>query len=72
MEDSSDCADEEFDVLASFDKLPTVVKFDADNESCITYMTESSAISQGPPSSVASSEITDSSQLAMRLNFLAR
>jgi hypothetical protein len=70
--DSSDDGSEEQDVLASFEKLPTVVKFDVDNESCITYMTESSAISQGPPSSVASSDVTDSSQLAMRLNFLAR
>jgi hypothetical protein len=72
VEDSSDNGDEEFDVLASFDKLPTVVKFDVDQESCITYNTESSAISQGPPSTIASSECTDSSALAMRLNFLAR
>jgi hypothetical protein len=61
-EDENDLADEEeFDVLASFDKLPTVVKFDVDAESCITYLTESSAISQGPPSTIASSECSDSS-----------
>lgn len=52
--------------------LPTVVKLDVDAVSCITYNTESSNISQGPPSSIASSEVTDSSALAMRLNFLAR
>ena len=33
-EDENDLADEEeFDVLASFDKLPTVVKFDVDSKS---------------------------------------
>lgn len=57
----------------SLAKLPAVtnVKLDVDAASAITYLTESSRLSNGPPSTVLSSEC-DTHALGLRLNFLAR
>ena len=67
---NSEAADEMPD-MGSMQQLPSVVKLDMDNVSCMTYITESSRLSNGAPSTVLSSEC-DSHALALRLNFLAR
>jgi len=42
--------------IGSLQKLPPVVKLDVDNQSTITYLTESSRLTNGPPSTVLSSQ----------------
>ena len=76
-EDDED-AQEELDMVLVDETLaklppvaPTNVKLDVDAQSCITYITESSRLSNGAPSTVLSSEC-DSHALGLRLNFLAR
>jgi len=70
-EDESEADDEFVDKIGSLQKLPTVVKMDMDNQSTMTYITESSRLTNGSPSTVLSSSC-DTDALALRLNFLAR
>ena len=70
--------EEELDTVRVYETLaklpsvaPTNVKLDVDAQSCVTYLTESSRLSNGAPSTVLSSEV-DSHALGLRLNFLAR